>query len=159
MIDFEVMGIVITVTTTSQSEAFKDATHTTRHRFVKETSVNANFLGFSRTEQNFTDLITIKSVLQYWINSYWMRGGKNSDLIRCRTTLNYSSNYDSVDLILKGTQIQGTKQLHICCLVNGTLHEEAYLDCRQVIQLDIALGKAINFIRPSETVLPAKKLF
>ena len=155
MIRFGLMGIVITVITTSQSEAFRDATYTTRHRFVKETSVNVNFFGFSRTEQDFTDLITIKSVLQYWINSYWMRGGKNSDLIKCRTTLNYGS----VDLILKGTQIQGTKQLHICCHVNGLLRDEAYLDCRQVIQLDIALGKAINFIRPSATVLPAKKLF
>lgn len=158
MISFELEGIMITVTMTSQSEAFRDATRTLRHRFVKETSVNVNFWGFPRTEEDFTDLTAIKSVLEYWKNSYWRRGGKNSEPIKCRTHLQFINNFSAIDLTLEGSQIYGKKQLHIHCLVNGSFHDEVYLDCLQVIQLDIALEKAINSIRPTETVLPPKQI-
>lgn len=158
MLKFELMDIVITVSVTSQSETFKDATCTTRHRFVKETSVNVDFWGYTRTEKDFSDLCAIKSVLQFWMNSYWKRGGKNSDLIKCREHLQYIINYNAIGLILEGCQKNGKKQLHVCCLVNGSVHDECYLDYQHVSQLDIALGKAINAIRPSETVLPAVRI-
>lgn len=159
MINFELIGIKIAVVTYSQSETFKDAARMTRHRLAKETTMTVDFWGFKITQKNFTDLTAIKSVLQYWMNSYWRRGGQNGDIIKLNSEIDYLDQADRYHrLVFEARQKNGRQSLHICFIVDNAIAGEAYLNCQHVMQLDLAMGKGINLIRPFETDLPAKKI-
>jgi len=96
-----------------------------------------------------TELATVKSTLNYFMQAYWKRSSKASSKIELATALKHDYGVQQQSLCLVARQKNSIHSLEISLIENGKTANNIYLSGQEVIMLDIAIGKAINLLTPT----------
>jgi hypothetical protein len=148
MIEFNYGGIIIvTATIKMEQYDYRDKRGNYRTTFTKQNIVTANFWTF-RIENDLSDLAMLKSILSHFIHACWKRNSKTGDKIQLNKSLSHYHVDNIQELYLVARQKNGIYSLEISLIEEGTPVDKIYLDCQEVLMLDIVIGKAINLLTP-----------
>ena len=150
MVDFEFKGICVNATAEISWRELKDSGRHHVNRFDRNTSVKVSFWDFV-IFNDLSELATVKSTLNYFMQAYWKRSSKSGSKIELATVLFHDDDFNPQALNMIARQKNGIQSLEISVADNGMPAGEVYLSAQEVIMLDIAIGKAINLLSP-ETV-------
>lgn len=142
-LDFKDIQVVATVE--MHQHNFNDAFNTQRRRMEKCTVVTVAFWDFVVPN---SELIFIKSILQYFMSCYWKRGSKDGSKIQLQKELVYYDGDIPKTLQLMARQKAKEHYLYVSLLWRGLPANEVYIDAQEVMMLDIAISKAINLLMP-----------
>ena len=148
MIEFNLKGISITATVEMERYDFRDKGGHYKTRFNRNTLVKADFWGFV-VDNDLTELATVKSTLNYFMQAYWKRSSKAGSKIELATALKHDYGVQQQSLSLVARQKNSIHSLEIFLIENGKTANNIYLSGQEVIMLDIAIGKAINLLTPT----------
>jgi len=151
MVEFEFKGISISSSVHMDERVYKDAGGHSRTRFDREVSVDVRFWNFDLRRGDLSQLAFIKSVLQYFMQAYWKRSTKEGSRIELAKSLARKDNKGNHEtLCFVARQKDKRNYLQITLTKKGETVKEEYLDGQEVIMLDVALGKAINLLTPTQ---------
>jgi len=149
LVRFYFKGIGISITVEMQQVDYKDAKYNSRTRFVRKTTVIVHFWDFNIDCNCLDELLFIKSCLQYYMQCYWKRLSKAGSKIDFLKTLQHENTLDGCqNLNIAAKQKNNKHYLYINHKISDKIINEIYLDGQEVIMLDNALNKAINYITP-----------
>ena len=147
MIYFEFKGICVHATVEVTRREFRDSGGHFLNRFDRNTCVRVSFWDFL-IENDLYQLAMVKSTLSYFMQSYWKRSSKAGSKIELATAIMHDDDFNLQSLNLIARQKNGIQSLEVSVADAGTPAGETYLSAREVIMLDIAIGKAINLLSP-----------
>jgi len=145
MIKYDFKGIKVTAETNMIQHDFEDADNKYRTRFDRENTVTVQFWEFV-IDDNLTGLAFVKSSLNYFMQGYWKRSGKDGSKVDLAKCLCHRDGQQS--LYFTARQKDNKHFLHISLQQGGVTVNECYLDGQEVIMLDVAIGKAISLLMP-----------
>lgn len=148
MVEFDFKGISIEAEVQMTQQDYRDAGGHYRSRFDREVKVVVRFWDFT-IDGNLTELAFVKSTLNYFMQAYWKRSGKGSEIELAKVLHHEASHAGRQSLCFVARQKAKKRSLHICLQQTGINDIECYLDGQEVIMLDIALGKAISLLTPA----------
>lgn len=147
--NFEYKGVSVTATSEQIGISYREDDEKSPLRHERNVSVAVNFWKFTSWNKNLFELAYIKSTLNFFLQSYWKRSGKDGNRIELEQKLNQTDYYDnSYSLIFSAKQKNSKNYLYICLMENGSMIEEDYFDIHEVTMIDIAIGKAISLLQP-----------
>lgn len=150
MIKFDFKGIRIDATAETEQRNYKDADHRQKTRFERNVRVFVKFWDFTIWDGDLQELAFVKSTLQYFMQGYWKRTGKEGSKIELAKGLHHENPYEGrQSLYFVARQKNKTHFLQICLQKGGTTVNEVYLDGQEVLMLDVAIGKCINMLTPN----------
>ena len=147
MIEFNFKGISVSATVEMERYDYRDNGGHYKTRFNRNTLVKANFWGFV-IDNDLYELAMVKSTLSYFMQAYWKRSSKAGSKNELATALFHDDDYNPQALNIIARQKNGIQSLEVSVADNGMPAGEVYLSAREVIMLDIAIGKAINLLSP-----------
>ena len=147
MIEFNLHGIKINITAEELNILYKDGKNDNKSRLKREVCVEAQFWDFKIPNGNFQQFSFVKSVCQFFLHLYWKRSGKDTSPVEFAKEIS-NPDCEAEKLIFSVRQKRNHYYLHICHEQGGMMLNEVKLDGQEVIQLDIAIGKAIGLISP-----------
>jgi hypothetical protein len=147
MVNFEFKDIRVEVTVNMERHDYKDTTGHYRSHYRREAVVNVNFWDFVICN-NLYELALVKSTLNYFMQAYWKRSSKQGTKIELSTSLEHGDFLTLQILNLIAKQKNNVYSLEVSLTNNGQLLAPIYLSAQEVIMLDIAISKAINFLTP-----------
>ena len=150
MIDFNFKGISVSATVEMERYDYRDKGGHYKTRFNRNTLVKADFWGFV-VDNDLTELATVKSTLNYFMQAYWKRSSKAGSKIELASVLKHDYGAHPQSLFLVARQKNGIHYLEISLSEKSKTANNIYLSGQEVIMLDIAIGKAINLLTP-ETI-------
>lgn len=150
MIDFNLHGIRVSARALVTRREFRDKGGHYLNRFDREISVHVQFWGFV-IGNDLSELATVKSTLNYFMQAYWKRSSRAGSKIELATALFHDDDFNPQALNMIARQKNSIQSLEISVADNGMPAGEIYLSAQEVIMLDIAIGKAISLLAP-ETV-------
>jgi hypothetical protein len=149
MINFDYKGIRIEATVYNQQVDYKDAGNRCRTRFERDVRVFVHFWDFLIWNGNLEELAFAKSCLQFFMQAYWKRSGKETSKIDLSKGLHHDDVKGRLSLYFIARQRDKKNYLQICLQRAGNTVNEIYIDGQEAIMLDIAIAKAINFLSPN----------
>ena len=151
MIEFEFKGIKVEATVVIDRQDYKDANYKAQTRFTRDGVVSVVFWNFNIVNDLY-DLAFVKSTLNYFMQCYWKRSSKEGSKIDLATALDHGEDCPpyGIEQSLNMVARQKDKKhfLEISLTENGKPAGQVYLSGREVIMLDIAIGKAIYLLSP-----------
>ncbi|MBN2569406.1 MAG: hypothetical protein JXB42_08250 [Deltaproteobacteria bacterium] len=133
MITYHWKNVHIEITETRILQRHEDKYGTGRDIFVRNVEVGIWFWKYY--VKGLTRLVFIKSVLQAFLHN------RMGDIPAEDFVIEF--------LRLKRTQKDGKQFVKFeLCGIDGSIDEEEYFNYQEVAMLDIALGKALNFLSP-----------
>jgi len=148
MIDFDFKGIRINVVVEREEQNYKDAFHRQRTWFERKNVVSVNFWTFSISEY-LRDLAFIKSILNFYMHSYWKRSKKNETRIElCKSISQNRHGQGQEQLWFIARQKNKINYLQICHQIDEETHNQLFLDGQEVLMLEVVLGKTISLLQP-----------
>ena len=156
MIDFNLHGIRVSAQALVTHREFRDKGGHYLNRFDRNVNVCVQFWDFV-IGNDLSELAMVKSTLNYFMQAYWKRSSKAGSRIELATTLLHDDDFSAQSLNMIARQKNGIQSLEVSLADNGRNIGTAYLSAREVIMLDIAIGKAISLLAP-ETVYVADTL-
>lgn len=156
MIDFNLHGIRVSAQALVTHREFRDKGGHYLNRFDRNINVCVQFWDFV-IGNDLSELAMVKSTLNYFMQAYWKRSSKAGSRIELATTLFHDDDFSAQSLNMIARQKNGIQSLEVSLADNGRNIGTAYLSAREVIMLDIAIGKAISLLAP-ETVYVADTL-
>jgi len=133
MITYHWKNVHIEITKTQVLQRHKDTYGTDRDILVRNVEVGIWFWKYY--VQGLTRLVFIKSVLQAFLHN------RMGDIPAEDFVIEF--------LRLKRTQKDGKQFVKFeLCGIDGSVDKEEYFNYQEVVMLDIALGKALNFLSP-----------
>lgn len=133
MITYHWKNVHIEITKTRVLQRHKDTYGTGRDIFVRNVEVDIWFWNYY--VKGLTRLALIKSVLQSFMYN------RMGDIL--------VKDFVIDSLRLQKTQKDGKQYLKFeLCEIDGSVDKEEYFNYQEVVMLDIALGKALNFLSP-----------
>lgn len=157
MIEFRYNGIEIEVYNRPEAQEYEVAENKTRIRHSRNAFVFVKFWDFVIKDGNLYELAFVKSVCSFFMQAYWKRSTKDGNRINLSETLKHEiagGKYASCVLNFNARQKDKIIYLHICQKNDEEVAGEIYLTGREVIMLDIAVGKAINMLTPTNEHQP-----
>ncbi|WP_319586540.1 hypothetical protein [uncultured Desulfobulbus sp.] len=155
MIVFELGAIKVEIRAELERSEYKDANNRKRTHFERKVKTLVKFWDFP-VRGNLQELSLIKSSLIYFMQGYWKRSGKEASKIDLATEIirhhpNGTCGNGSETQILNFAARQKNKKsfLHISLQRNGSIVNEVYFNGQEVLMLDVAIGKGINFLTPT----------
>jgi len=147
MIDFNFKGIRIEVIYDMEQYIYNDADNRRKTRFERNTRVIVSFWDFPI--YGLYELSFVKSTLNYFMQGYWKRSGKEGSKIDLAKVLHHEDAINNrLSLYFVSRQKNKKHSLQICLQKNGNTSSEIYLDGQEVLMLDIAIGKIISILAP-----------
>ncbi|HIJ97030.1 MAG TPA: hypothetical protein HPP94_15100 [Desulfuromonadales bacterium] len=156
MIDFKLHGIRVSAQALVTHREFRDKGGHYLNRFDRNVNVCVQFWDFV-IGNDLSELAMVKSTLNYFMQAYWKRSSKAGSKIELAMALFHDDDFNPQALNMIARQKNGIQSLEISVADNGMPVGEVYLSAREVIMLDIAIGKAISLLAP-ETVYVADTL-
>jgi len=144
MMEFNFKGIKVEATAEMSSKIYKNAMSEKRTRLEKNVIVTVQFWDFIILNGDLLELAFIKSTLQYFMQCFWKRMSKDGSKIELGKELLHATQ----SLHFEARQKNKEHFLYVYMLERGNLSKEVYLDAQEVLMLDIAIGKAINWLSP-----------
>lgn len=151
MIDFKYNGIKIAACILPEPYEYEIEGGKKRMTFDKNVCVYVKFWNFI-INGNIYDLSFVKSVCTYFMQAYWKRSTKDGTKINMEEILEHKivgKEYTTSSLCFSAVQGNKTNKLRIRLKHDMEIVEEIFLTGREVIQLDINIGKAINLLQPA----------
>ena len=151
MIEFDYKGIKIDATVVMTRQDYRDSGGRYKSRFDRDVKVIVVLFRYFTIDGNLTELVYVKSILNYYMQAYWKRSSKEGSKIDLAKVLHHGEeDHFGEQLSLNFIARQKNKRhfLEISLISNSTLVMETYLDGQEVLMLDIALGKAISLLTP-----------
>ena len=151
MVEFEFKGIRVEATVEMKRYDYKDANNRGQTRFNRNMVVKAGFWDFVIVNDLY-ELAVVKSTLNYFMQSYWKRSSKAGSKIELATALFHDDDFNPQSLNMIARQKNGIQSLEVSVAENGSPAGEVYLIGREVIMLDIAIGKVISLLAPDTII-------
>jgi hypothetical protein len=149
MINFKYKGIEVGATVEELCREYADPNRGKRKKLERHVVVSVSFWDYAITQERFTQLTFIKSVLQYYIQCYWKRSSKQGSKIDLNKAIKQLDLYKGeVMLIFTAKQKNSQYSLMLSVAHNGQVQREVYFDTQEVIMLHDAISKAINLLGP-----------
>jgi hypothetical protein len=148
MMEFDFKGIRVVVTAEILQIKYKDAKSDSRTRHEREVKVSVHFWNFV-INGDFYELTFVKSTLQYFMSCFWKCLDKEGSKIELEKVLNHENPCEAKQSLCFSARQKNKKHyLHIYLKMNDSVVGTVYLDGQEALQLDIAIGKAINLLAP-----------
>jgi hypothetical protein len=151
VIKFKFEGIEIEVFKRPEPYEYEIAENKTRIGYNKTSCVIVDFWDFRLKDGDLFELSLVKSVCTYFMQAYWKRSTKQGQKILLRESLTHKFNgdeYETSTLNFEAMQRDKINTLRIQQKNDDEIAGEIYLSGRQVIQLDVAIGRAISLMSP-----------
>ena len=153
MLIFEYKGIKVTATAEMVSHEYSDVKKGKQTHREKVFDVAVNFWRYDFCSDNFQELIFVKAALQYYMSCYWKRTSKEGSKIDFTKTLTREVQlYGKQSLSFSARQQNKKHSLLISFESGGRIINEVYLEGHDVIMLDMAIGKIVNWLSPRVSV-------
>ena len=157
MIEFKYDGIEIEVYNRPEAQEYEVGENKTRIRHSRNAFVSVKFWDFVIKDGNLYELAFVKSVCSFFMQAYWKRSTKEGNRINLCETIKHEiagRDFKSSTLNFAARQKDKIIYLHICQKNDEAVAGEIYLTGREVIMLDVAVGKAINMLTPTNEPQP-----
>jgi hypothetical protein len=151
MIKFKFDGIEIEIYKRPEPYEYTDSDNKPRVGYNKNAYVIVKFWDFVLKDGDLFELSLVKSTTEYFKQAYWKRSSKEGSRILLQEELiheNVDHEHHTSTLSFNAVQKAKINKLHIRQTNDGTVAGEIYLTGRQVIQLDIAISRAISLMSP-----------
>jgi len=149
VVRFDFKGITISASVYMIERSYKDSGRS-RIRFDRDVTVDVSFWDYDFRDGDLYELTFVKSILQYFMQSFWKRSSKQGSRIELDKILSHKDHHGQQEtLCFVARQKDNRNYLQISLHRKGEIIKEEYLDGQEVIMLDIALGKAINLLTPT----------
>ena len=146
---FKYKGISVEATSDQVGISYKEDDEKSPLRHERCVNVTVIFWEFTSWNKNLFELSFIKSSLNYFIQCFWKRSGKDGGKIDLEKVLNQTDFQDNqLSLHFSGKQKNSINYLHIYLIKNEAKVGECYFDIHEVTMIDIAIGKAISLLQP-----------
>jgi hypothetical protein len=152
MIDFVFKGICVNATVEITRREFRDSQGHYLNRFDRNTRVKVSFWDFV-IDSDLYQLAMVKSTLNYFMQAYWKRSSKAGSKIELATAVMHDDDLNPQALNMVARQKNGIQSLEVSVAEDGKPAGEVYLSAKEVIMLDIAIGKAINLLTPDYKII------
>ncbi|MBV5339818.1 MAG: hypothetical protein J0665_09710 [Deltaproteobacteria bacterium] len=152
---FKLKEFAVDATANMVEVKFKNGTRGTESRHQRHVTVCVSYGPFTFGNDDLTELIYVKSTLQYFMSCYWKRSNKNGSNINLMKSIEREIKiYGMQKIVFEARQKANEHYLYVCIQNDGNTYLEAYFDGQEVIMLDAALGKAISWLNPktSDTI-------
>ncbi|MBN1451026.1 MAG: hypothetical protein JW963_08430 [Anaerolineales bacterium] len=148
MINFSHKNIRIYAQVEVSEVEFRDAFNSRRSRTERHTIVSAEFFDFVLTNRDFTDLVFVKSAIQFYLQKYWRSFSKKGvSSIKFEKFL--TKEVYQQELWFVARQKNNENYLQVFFRDTARQIEDCvYLDGHEIVMLDIALAKALNLVSP-----------
>jgi len=154
MLEFKYNGIEVKAFSRDEAYEYLIGENRKRTGYDKITTVQVSFWDFVIQDGDLYELAFLKSVCTYFMQAYWKRSTKEGNKILLEESLPHEiegQEYSTSTLWFTARQKNKINKLHVCLKNDDEIANEIYLSGREVIMLDIALGKAISILKP-ETI-------
>jgi hypothetical protein len=154
MLEFKYNGIEVKAISRDEAYEYLIGENRKRTGYDKITSVQVSFWDFIIQDGDLYELAFVKSVCTYFMQAYWKRATKEGNRILLEESLPHvveGKEYSSSTLCFAARQKNKINKLYVCLKKDDEVANEIYLSGREVIMVDVALGKAISILKP-ETI-------
>jgi hypothetical protein len=148
--NYDYKGIKITATTKMQEVKYLDNSGEKRTRLEKDVIIFVHFWDFTIWNGDLYELTFVKSCLQFFLQSFWRRSSNDGIRFELSETLRHEDPRDGDEsLHFAARQKHGKISLYIFVQRGDETINEVYLNSREVIMLDLVIGKAIHMLTPN----------
>lgn len=151
MLEFDFKGITIEAIDRAVEIPYSDSDFPKRVKYRRRVRISVRFWDYMISD-NLYELAFVKSVLNYFMQAHWKRSTKEGVRINLDETLRKGKGNDlNLSLFFSARLKDKISYLNICLKDGeGKLLNDLYLTGREVLMLDIAMGKAISLLQPSD---------
>ncbi len=151
MLEFDFKGITIDAIDRAVEIPYSDSDSHKRVKYRRRVRISVRFWDYMISD-NLYELAFVKSVFNYFMQAHWKRSTKEGVRINLDETLRKGKGNDlNLSLCFSARQKDKISYLNICLKDGeGKLLNDLYLTGREVLMLDIAMGKAISLLQPSD---------